>query len=175
MSFWRVWQTGPCSRVTGQMRLRRVHALLRDERGVSAIEFGLIAPLLFFSLLAMTDVGFALNERIKLDHVLRAGAQPAMRDAGRAAVLTALRETACQSFTVVEAGCQSGDKLTVDVLDAVPICKCPGQADDPNCTSTCPVEPTKFYRIWAAMTYQPMFLPDMEALDFQPSVLVQVR
>jgi Flp pilus assembly protein TadG len=53
--------------------LSRVRRL--GEDGVSAVEFALIAPILFLSLLAMVDVGFAIHERMTIDHVLRAGAQ----------------------------------------------------------------------------------------------------
>ena len=152
----------------------RLQALRRGEDGVSAIEFALIAPMLFFSLLAMTDVGMALYDRIRVDHVLRSGAQPAMRGASKDHVRDTLWATACQNYTVVEAECTGGPD-TIDVKDPLIFCKCPGQKDDPTCTETCPVEPTKFYRLSVEKTYEPIFLPDMEALNFKPSILVQVR
>ena len=162
----------------------RLQALRRGEDGVSAIEFALIAPMLFLSLLAMTDVGLALNDRMTVDHVLRAGAQPAMRDAGAENVLAMLEATACQSYTVPVpeeiAACDAPDGADPIALQVDRFCICPAtettaEVTDPTCTSTCAVEPTRFYELSAAKTYQPMFLPDMEALNFQPSVLVQVR
>ena len=55
----------------------------RSEAGVSAVEFALFAPILFFALVAAVDVGLAEYERMTIDHVLRAGAQSAMVDQGQ--------------------------------------------------------------------------------------------
>ena len=146
----------------------RLRALRRGEQGVSAIEFALIAPLLFFSLLAMTDVGFALHDRIRIDHVLRSGAQPAMRDAGESYVLATLQATANESYTVADTG--GPDTLALQVNR---YCICPSTgAADPTCTSTCPEAPTRFYNLSASKSYQGIFLPE---IAFAPSVLVQVR
>ena len=149
----------------------RLRALLRREDGVSAIEFGLIAPMLFFSLLAMTDVGFAIHDRMTVDHVLRSGAQPAMRDAGPSYVLGMLEATARESYTVADEG--GPDTIA---LQAERFCICPSTGEeDATCTNTCAVEPTRFYRLSAEKTYDPIFLPTMDMLNFRPSVLVQVR
>ncbi len=135
---------------------------------MSAIEFGLIAPLLFFSLLAMTDVGFALHDRIRIDHVLRSGAQPAMRDAGEGYVLSTLQATARESYTIGDTSGPDTIALQVDRY-----CICPATEEpDTTCTSTCPVEPTRFYSLSAAKSYEGIFLPE---IAFAPSVLVQVR
>ena len=156
----------------GMERRHGLAGLLRCEKGVSAIEFGLIAPLLFFSLLAMTDVGFALHDRIRVDHVLRAGAQPAMRDAGEPHVLATLAATAQESYTVAEVGGPDAIAVGVDRF-----CICPATASTPEvvdttCTQTCPVEPTRFYTLSASKSYQGIFLPE---IAFAPSILVQVR
>lgn len=137
-----------------------VRRLARDESGVSAIEFGLVAPLIFFSMLAVVDVGFALRERMSLDHVLRSGAQAAMRDRGEAAVLA----------TLTDSGPRPG--VTFDPPpDRYCVCPTTGVVD-PNCTLTCPVQPQKFYLLSASQTYDGIFLP---AFNFAPSLLVEVQ
>ena len=173
MSLGRIFRPGlrTVFRRAGQEGLHRVWALLRREEGVSAIEFGLIAPLLFFSLLAMTDIGFALHDRIRIDHVLRSGAQPAMRDAGEVYVLGTLQATARESYTVADAG--GPDTIALEVER---FCMCrttpTTEEKDTTCSSTCPEEPTRFYSLSASKSYQGIFLPE---IAFAPSVLVQVR
>lgn len=170
MSFVRLWRIGsrPCPQVSGQGGLHRIHALLRGEDGVSAVEFGLIAPLLFFSLLAMTDVGFALHDRIRIDHVLRSGAQPAMRDAGEVYVLNTLQATARESYSIAP---PAGPHAIAVEVDRFSICPTTGVRDTSS-TSTCAVEPTIFYTLSASRSYQGIFLPE---IAFAPSVMVQVR
>jgi len=51
---------------------------LRDRRGVSAMEFGLLAPVLFTALLATFELGNAAQQQIKLQEALRAGGQHAI-------------------------------------------------------------------------------------------------
>ena len=49
----------------------RLSALVRSEDGVSAVEFALFAPILFFGLLSAVDIGFALHERMTIDHAAK--------------------------------------------------------------------------------------------------------
>lgn len=49
-----------------------------SERGASAIEFALIAPLLVLLMLASADLAYAINQRMLMQHILRVGAQTAM-------------------------------------------------------------------------------------------------
>ena len=150
---------------------RAARALARDEAGVSAIEFGLVAPMIFFSLLAMFDVGIALRERIQLDHVLRSGAQTAMRDAGKIAVLDTLRRTVCEAGEIYP-DCKNLARISF-TPEPDPYCICPTTGvKDTTCTATCAVRPQKFYELSAAMSYEGIFMPQF---DFAPSVLVEVR
>lgn len=144
----------------------------RDERGVSAIEFALVAPMIFFSLLSMVDVGFALNERMWVDQVLRSGGQPAMRDAGEAFVEDTLKRATCTSGETYP-DCKAIPLMT---FSADRYCVCPtvpeGTPADTTCTATCAVKPQKFYELSATKSYEGIFLPQF---DFAPSVLVEVR
>ncbi|WP_370160911.1 TadE/TadG family type IV pilus assembly protein [Limimaricola soesokkakensis] len=150
---------------------RLAQGLARDEAGVSAIEFGLVAPMLFFSLLAMFDVGMALRERIQLDHILRSGAQTALRDAGKSAVLDTLRRTVCKTGEAYP-DCAGLAQVSF-APEPDPYCICPTTGvKDTTCTATCPVRPQKYYELSAAMSHEGIFLP---RFDFAPSVLVEVR
>ena len=150
---------------------RKARAFLRDDAGVSAIEFGLVAPLIFFSLLAMTDVGFAIRDRILLDHVLRSGAQAALRDSGEVAVLETLKETVCKDNEIYE-NCAYLTRVSfVPAPDRY--CLCPTTLElDTTCSGTCAVKPQKFYKLSATKSYTGIFLPKM---NFAPSVLIEVQ
>ena len=60
------------------MRLS-LRALLRARRGIAAVEFALLAPLLILLVLGITDLGMLIHERVQLSQVLTAGAQYAFR------------------------------------------------------------------------------------------------
>jgi pilus assembly protein CpaE len=146
------------------------------EDGVSAVEFALIAPILFLSLLAMVDIGFAIHERMTIDHVLRAGAQEAMFDPGVVHVLKVLNTTAAKSFP---AGADA------PVFKVERNCACP-QAKDVwvDCSTTCagPTPTYVYYRLSGAKTYEGMifngqrsFGRDWMVITLAPTLQVQVR
>lgn len=54
------------------MRGRRLRG---RDRGASSLEFVLVSPLLLFTILAIADFGFALEQAIRLEGAARAGAQ----------------------------------------------------------------------------------------------------
>jgi pilus assembly protein CpaE len=153
----------PARRIFGLPRRRRL-----GEDGVSAVEFALFAPILFIALLAMVDVGFAIYERMTLDHVLRAGAQEAMNDPGKARVLAVLNATAAQSFL-------PADVPIFKVNDLYnPRCECPeNKGVNVNCTKTCSgsTETYIFYNLEGEKTYDGIFMP----IDLAAAVEVQVR
>lgn len=144
--------------------LRRLRTVRRAEGGVAALEFALFAPILFVSLLSMVDIGFALHERMTIDHILRAGAQTAMQGGNEAAVEKMLNTTAAKNFTADEV-----------VFDAVRYCAC---AEAPGvevaCSTTCagPSATSIYYRLTGTKSYDGIFLPTM---TLAPSVEVQLR
>lgn len=157
-------------RFLGPLRGRKV-GFGGDESGASAVEFALIAPLIFFSLLAMVDVGFAINDRMYVDQLLRSGGQPAMRDQGEATVEKTLEEATCKDGEIYP-DCADIAKMTFAVDR---YCVCP---DDPGvkesfvCTAGCTTQPQKFYKISATKSYEGIFLPQF---NFAPSKIVEVR
>lgn len=62
------------------MRLPRF--LARRDRGVSALEFALVMPLVMLIMVAVADFGNALQQAIRLESAARAGAQVAFTHPG---------------------------------------------------------------------------------------------
>lgn len=141
-----------------------------DERGVSAIEVGLIMPVLVLGLLGATDLGLAEYTRMALDHALRVGAQTSIRDPGISLVRTVMQDTAAKNFPSSAVTPSSSANLS-----ATRFCACP---ESPGiavaCSTTCSgSSPTFiFYRLSGTTVYKGMILP---ALTLNSSVQVQVR
>jgi len=155
-------------RIARQIGLR---AFLRDEQGVSAVEFALIAPMLTFALLAMVDTGFAISERMTIGHVLRAGAQGASMDIGESAVDQILRRTAEKNMTVATA---SGDDTAL-ALEVRLFHSCPEEPSAPvERNATCDGDsPTQiFYVLSGSKTYAGLILP---RFSLSRELRVQVR
>jgi pilus assembly protein CpaE len=143
----------------------------RNEKGTSAVEFALFAPVLFFALVATVDVGLAEYERMTIDHILRAGAQSAMADQGQDQILKIVQNTASRNFTLSNQTTINATALAVAVDR---FCACPDSPAAVACTTTCTgLTPTfVYYRVSAAKIYSGMIMP---AITMSPSVLVQVR
>src|SRR6266480_7810225 len=53
----------------------RIGALARDRRGMSAVEFGLAAPVFLAILTPVIDLGLAFSQKIQVQQAAAAGAQ----------------------------------------------------------------------------------------------------
>ncbi|HUF57609.1 MAG TPA: TadE/TadG family type IV pilus assembly protein [Thermohalobaculum sp.] len=138
---------------------------VRDEHGVSAIEFALLAPFLFFAAAATLDLGLALYERMTMDRLLRGGAQAAMSDPGAAAVRTVVEASAEDDFA-------PGVEFTLTVER---YCACPADTGVAVvCTNPCADggAPGIFYRLEGAREYPGMVLP---AMALEAEAKVQIR
>jgi len=135
------------------LRLRRAGA--GDDSGTAAVEFAIVAPAIVAALLAMIDVGFALEARMRMDAILRTGAQIAMADPGLSDLRAGLDALA------------DGSAITVD---ADLRCRCP----DATCTEPCsdPADYTA-YRMTATLRYDSIVTP--LTMDLDSSVEVEVR
>lgn len=134
---------------------RRAASLLREDDGVSAVEFALFTPILFFAAAATLDLGFAAYQRMTMDHLLRGGAQAAMSDPGASAVRAVVEASAADSFAPGEAFA-----LTVERY-----CACPADTGVAVvCTNTCGdgSQAAIFYRLEAQREYPGMILPPMQ-------------
>lgn len=133
---------------------RLMGRLARDRAGASAIEFALIAPMICAGLLSVVDVGRAVNERMLLDGVLRAGALVAMSDPGVAAVSGAIGIVDSGQGTAAQRG-----RLTLDVER---YCACLDETEMAlACNATCAgsLQTAIFYRLAGSTTFDGMLLP----------------
>jgi pilus assembly protein CpaE len=148
-----------------------------NEDGASAIEFGLIAPIMFFALLATIDLGMAVNERMIVDQSLRAGAEQAMYDPGAATVKAVAANAARQAFKVDGSGGSLGN-MSINVSE---FCACPSSTSTPvACGSLCTspssggasTSPYKYYSLAGQKTYDSIIIPTM---TFNSNMTVMVR
>ncbi|WEX90760.1 AAA family ATPase [Sinorhizobium garamanticum] len=153
---------------------KKVGELKASEAGASAVEFALIAPVLALALVAMADLGFAIYERMTLDHALRAGAQAAMADPGATQVYKVMQSTLAKSANPANA--------TVAAVNRY--CACPESADvKPEAAPECGKTPCAnsapelvFYRLDAATLYRPMSAPEvLPEFELNSSIQVEVR
>ena len=154
---------------------RKIDALRSGEDGTSAIEFGLVTPILFFSLLAVIDVGMAVNERIVVGQALRAGAEQAMYDPGVSVVETVAKDAARQAFSVDGSGGSLGE-MSITVTE---YCECPNATGVAvACSAICTlstggeVSPYKYYDLSGEKTYESIIIPEM---TFNSDIRVMVR
>jgi Flp pilus assembly protein TadG len=154
--------------------------LRRNDDGVAATEFSLVAPILFFCCLATVDVGMALNERMTIDHVLRAGAQSAMTNPGEAKVRDVMEETAKGSNFTVNVVSSTDNAHATASTESLTIAveryhACPDNPDAKVPANSCAgPDPSTYtyYRMTAAKIYEAMILPN---ITFAPAMTVQVR
>lgn len=151
----------------------RKGGILRNDDGVSAVEFALLAPMLVFALLAMVDLGFAISERMTIGHILRAGAQEATKHNGTAAIDHVLRMTATDEMPLTAVG-TDGDDTSLS-LKVRMLCTCQTAPEvEVACSTTCAAsQPTQiFYALSGSKTYSGLILPEFSQAK---SLQVQVR
>jgi pilus assembly protein CpaE len=126
--------------------------------------------------LATVDLGLAINQKMDIDHSLRAGSEGAMIDLGQTEVRDLVEGIAAESLEV-----QSDDGDVETDADALAVsvsrfCACPENVSATvDCsTGTCEdaAKPYLYYRLSAEMQYDPFLLPE---IPLRGSVLVQVK
>ena len=167
-------------RPASAMKRRLAAALLSDDSGASAIEFGILAPVLVFTLLTTVDIGLAVHERMQIDNALRAGAEAAMSDLGASKVREVVETVAEDHFTLAGS---DGDEGDFEISGTTPLsvqverfCACPeAKAAKVNCSAPIcegPSKPYVYYRLSADKAYDAVLLPK---LPLDSAVQVQVR
>lgn len=101
---------------------RRLATLPRAEDGVSAVEFGLAAPVLLGLLIPLADLGIAYSDQIQVQQAAQAGAQYASLHPWNSGSVTAISNavTAATTLSGINAtpaprqscGCPSGSTIT---------------------------------------------------------------
>jgi pilus assembly protein CpaE len=160
----RMWRHGRSAR-------GRAEALWRDRSGLSAVEFALLAPILFTGLLTTVDIGLAVAERMNLDHALRAAAQGAMTGQKPEEILMVLKGIASVNFA---AAGQSAGTNAVE-LSVTRECACAEKLSVlVGCSVTCSASamPLPYLRLTARKTYDGMIIPPIR---FERSITVQAR
>lgn len=163
----------------GKVMRKMAPNLLRDQRGVSALEFSLFAPIVMLGFLAVADLAFMAQQNMAIGHVLRAGAQEAMLDKSpnpeAPEVLKVLGLTAAESFNVNDADQNSARPVLY--IQASRYCLCPDNLTGPHlptcktvCTGSKP--PLAFYMLSTVTKSSNMLLPQV---NWRSQLQVQVR
>jgi Flp pilus assembly protein TadG len=141
------------------MMQRFLRRFAHDERGVSAIEFALTAPVLVISLLGVVDIGNVVYRRHDMESALRSGAQYFMNGGED---LTKATQVVDESWTTKP----NGVTVTAETF-----CMCAGVVH--ACTSVCDdgSYPASYHRINASATFPGILMDD----SYDTSQSVRVR
>jgi Flp pilus assembly protein TadG len=151
------WIPSSClCRLSGRLaaRLRPsltwIGALARDRRGVSAVEFGLAAPVFLAALSPLIDLGLAFSQQIRVNQAVEAGA-------AYAAVNPYNSGTSWSSG--VSSAITNATTLTVSPVVGSQTCGCPNATNTaisnvgtPPCGQTCTDGTTAGYYITISAT-----------------------
>jgi Flp pilus assembly protein TadG len=101
-----------------QRLLLRGRKIRRDERGVTAIEFAIIGPILIGMFISIVDLGLGLYNQVQLANAAQAGASYAMQKGYNASAMTTVAQAATRltGVTVTTSqfcGCPSSSGVTV--------------------------------------------------------------
>ena len=127
-----------------------IGALARDRRGVSAVEFGLAAPVFLAALSPLIDLGLAFSQQIRVNQAVEAGA-------AYAAVNPYNSGTSWSSG--VSSAITNATTLTVNPVVGSQTCGCPNATNTaisnvgtPPCGQTCTDGTTAGYYITISAT-----------------------
>lgn len=138
--------------ITGHRRTQRLGRTPRlGRKGIAALEFGLLAPVLLIAITGVLDYGIALYYKMQLSTAVRAGIQIAATDPTNAN-LTAI---------ITEAATGATGLTGITVPAPTTFCEC---SNNPNtavgCASTCAGGTLQsFLTLTVNYTYAPLFLP----------------
>jgi Flp pilus assembly protein TadG len=120
-------------RLTALLRPRHawIGALARDRRGMSAVEFGLAAPIFLGALSPVIDIGMAFSHQIRVNQAVEAGAQYAAMNAYnptnwasniQSAVTNATTMSVTPSVGSETCGCPNSTSTAIESHDTVTTC-----------------------------------------------------
>jgi Flp pilus assembly protein TadG len=158
---------------------------LADRRGIAAVEFALIAPILLAMLGGVTDFGLLMSGKSKLANGLAQGVQSALMVGPSVSAATV-------RAAVQNGAARSGMTSTVAVTVTGPACYCvtgrPAVLSAPpaalsatfTCPGTCPVTaaaPGAFMIVVASYLYQPLmpFYSQLVSPTVSETITVQLR
>ena len=130
------------------MMQRWFNRFVRDESGVSAVEFALCVPVLLFALLGVVDMGHAVYQRADMESALRAGVQYFMNGGDD---LDKAETVVSESWTTKPQGV---------TIEADRLCLCGGAAHACNALCGDGTYPAAFNRIQATATFPGILMDD---------------
>ena len=144
----------------------RIGALARDRRGMSAVEFGLAAPVFLAMLTPVIDLGLAFSEQTRLNQMVEAGAQYATANPYNSSTTTTCDSTNPWTACVTSAMTNAQSTLTgITTNVGSETCGCPnatntlistgGYGTPPSCSGSCPdgSSPGYYVTISTSITY----------------------
>lgn len=141
-------------------QVTKLPGAIRDRRGVSAVEFALIAPVLVIGGFATVDAGMAVYEEMMITQALRSGAHLAISAQSEAQILNIVNVVASESFQVAQGSASPGELSTA----VTGYCVCPeATAAQVACNATCTggSAPTQLYTLSATKQFIGIMLPQM--------------
>jgi Flp pilus assembly protein TadG len=154
-------RTRPLSgRLTAMLRPRHawIGALVRDRRGMSAVEFGLAAPIFLAALSPVIDIGMAFSHQIRVNQAVEAGAQYAAMNPYNPSTWASNIQSAVTNATTMSVsptvgsqtcGCPNDGNTAIQSHDTVTTCGT--QNGGTNCTDGS--APGYYVTISATSTY----------------------
>jgi hypothetical protein len=141
----------------------------RQEDGVAAIEFALIAPIVLILFVGMVNVGFRFYEEARLNQATRETAEAAMFTRNVASLQSVLNAQLASLGPSV-----GGEPFTGTVGLA---CECYDPAHPTQCAGTCAngLPSGISVSIQASLLYRPLFPLLGRTLTLQSKIQVQVR
>lgn len=137
-------------------------ALLGDDSGTSAVEFGMLTPVLLIIVMAMAELGNGMFHKMEVTSAARAGAQYA--------VLKGYSSSTIQSVV------QGSTNLSGITATSSRSCECSSGATPsgtaPNCTCASGTV-QKFITVTAAYSYVPMFAKFKASYNLTESVTIR--
>src|SRR5437868_4249945 len=133
----------------------RIGALARDRRGMSAVEFGLAAPVFLAILTPVIDLGLAFSQQIRVNQAVESGAQYASSNPYAGSTWSSAVSNAITNATTLSVSPSVGSET----------CGCPnststaiqtGYGSPPSCTpNSCPdgSNPGYYVTLSASLTY----------------------
>jgi Flp pilus assembly protein TadG len=129
--------------------------LTRDRRGMSAVEFGLAAPVFLAILTPVIDLGLAFSQQIRVNQAVEAGAQYASSNPYAGSTWSSAVSSAMTNATTLSISPRVGSET----------CGCPNPTSTaivggsygspPSCSGPCPdsSNPGYYVTISASLTY----------------------
>jgi Flp pilus assembly protein TadG len=131
----------------------RFRRLACDRRGVAAVEFAVILPVLAVALMGTIDLGSAIQQALRLEAAARAGAQYAMSTpTDQAGIESAVRNALT-----------GWDDVTVQ--PAAMSCVCPGSGAVSCSSTTCGAALQRYVSIVVTRSFSGLLLADLTILQ----------